>query len=156
MARLHEVIEKWKEAPAYEGVRAAELEDIEGIDSETQVKMETILDAMDWPQLVIFEYSGSSRVVAPFVLGVSSEGNPLMRGYQLEGVSISGKGEGWRVFQIQKMENVENHKDFFDAEDFDFNHLYPWTYKVIGMAKGIEIDLSARGRERYSQLMAVK
>ena len=133
MSKLHEVIAAWKESPPYEGVRGAELEDIRDIDPETLAKIETILDAMDWPQLIVFRYGESDRVAAPFVIGVSSEGNPLMRGYQLEGLSRSGKGEGWRVFQIRKMENVENHQDFFDKDDFDFQQFYPWIYKVFKM-----------------------
>ena len=131
--KLHEVIEAWKEAPPYEGVRGAEPEDIEDIDSETLTKIQTILDAMEYPQLIVFRYGDSDRVVAPFVVGVSSGRNPLMRGYQLEGASRSGKGEGWRVFQINKMEGVENHQDFFDAEDFDFDRYFPWVYKVFKM-----------------------
>ena len=121
---------------AAEGIRVADLEEIESYDYETQVKIQTIFAAMDWPQLIIFNYDGSDRVVAPFVVGVSSEGNPLMRGYQLEGVSKSGKAEGWRVFQIMKMEKVENHQDFFYPEEFDFNEFYPWTYKVYKMLEG--------------------
>lgn len=133
MSKLHEVIAAWKESPPYEGVRGAEPEDIKDIEPDSVAKIETILDAMDWPQLIVFRYGDSDRVVAPFVIGVSSEGNPLMRGYQLEGVSRSGKGEGWRVFQIRKMENVENHQDFFDKDDFDFQQFYPWIYKVFKM-----------------------
>jgi len=133
VSKLHEVIAAWKESPPYEGVRGAEPEDIKDIEPDSVAKIETILDAMDWPQLIVFRYGDSDRVVAPFVIGVSSEGNPLMRGYQLEGVSRSGKGEGWRVFQIRKMENVENHQDFFDKDDFDFQQFYPWIYKVFKM-----------------------
>jgi hypothetical protein len=124
---------KATDEPIYEGPRAQDLGDLYDYDRETISKIQTIFDAMNWPQLIIFEYSGSSRVVAPFVVGVSSEGNPLMRGYQLEGVSRSGKGEGWRMFQIKKMERVENHQDFFNAEDFDFDRNYPWTYEVFKM-----------------------
>jgi len=133
MSKLREAIEAWKESPPYEGVRGAELEDIEKIEIETQAKMETILEAMEWPQLIVFRYGDSDRVAAPFVLGISSEGNPLMRAYQLEGISRSGKGEGWRIFQIRKMENVENHQDFFNKEDFDFQRYYPWIHKVFKM-----------------------
>lgn len=133
MSKLHEAIEAWKESPPYEGVRGVELEDIRDLDEETLAKIETILEAMEWPQLIVFRYGDSDRVAAPFVIGLSSEGNPLMRGYQLEGVSRSGKEEGWRVFQIQKMERVENHQDFFLKEDFDFNQNYPWIYKVFKM-----------------------
>ena len=124
---------KSPDAPIYEGPRVAEVWDLVGFDPDTQVKIKTILDAMDWPQLVIFSYGVSDRVVAPFAVGVSSEGNPLLRGYQLEGNSRSGKGEGWRVFQIRKMGEVMNHQDFFNKDDFDFQEFYPWIYKVYKM-----------------------
>ncbi len=120
---------KW----ASEGVRVLEEVDLSGFDSDTLTKIQTIFDAMDWPQLIIFHYGESDRVVAPFVIGVSSEGNPLMRGYQLEGNSRSGKGAGWRVFQIRKMENVENHQEYFNKKDFDFDEHYPWIYKTFKM-----------------------
>lgn len=120
---------KW----ASEGVRVCEEINLMGFDTETQFKIATILNAMDWPQLIIFHYGESDRVVAPFVVGVSSEGNPLLRGYQLEGASRSGKGPGWRMFQIRKMENIENHQDFFNKEDFDFDESYPWIYKTFKM-----------------------
>lgn len=117
----------------YEGPRAGELEDFTKLDKETQSKILTIMEAMEWPQLIIFNYDGFDRVVAPFVIGVSREGNPLLRGYQIEGDSRSGKGAGWRVFQINKMVNVENHQDYFDKGDFDFDEFYPWTHKVFKM-----------------------
>ncbi len=120
---------KW----ASEGVRVLEEVDLSGFDSDTLTKIQTIFDAMDWPQLIIFRYGDSDRVVAPFAVGVSSEGNPLLRGYQLEGNSRSGKGAGWRMFQIRKMENVENHQEYFNKEDFDFDRFYPWIYKVFKM-----------------------
>jgi len=133
MSKLHEAIEAWKESPPYEGARGAEPEDIAQISPESLIKIETILGAMDWPQLIIFRYGDSDRVAAPFVIGISSGGNPLMRAYQLEGISRSGKGEGWRIFQIRKMENVENHQDFFNKEDFDFQRYYPWIHRVFKM-----------------------
>lgn len=118
---------KW----AREGVRVAPFEELGFLDFESQIKIETILDAMDWPQVVIFNYDGSDRVVAPFVVGVSSDGVPLLRGYQVEGFSRSGKGAGWRVFQIRKMVNVDNHQDYFIAADFDFDRGHPWIYRVF-------------------------
>ena len=119
--------------PIYEGVRAADLSEFEFLGVENLSKVRLILDAMDWPQLVVFHYDGSDRLVAPFVLGVSSEGNPLLRGYQIEGNSRSGRGPGWRVFQISKMENLDNDQEFFNADDFDFDRVYPWVYEVIRM-----------------------
>jgi len=123
---------KW----AREGVREAYREDLDALEDESKLKIYRILEAMEWPQLVVFHYGESDRLVAPFVVGVSGYGNPLMRGYQLEGNSRSGKGEGWRTFQIFKMENLENYQEFFNQEDFDFDVSYPWIYKVFKMLEG--------------------
>lgn len=121
------------EKEEWSGPREAYLEQVNNFGVETAGKMRTILDAMDGQQLVLFRYGDSDRVVAPFVVGVSSEGNPLLRGYQLEGISRSGKGPGWRVFQIKKMERLENYWEYFEPDDFDFDEFYPWTYKVFKM-----------------------
>lgn len=123
---------KW----AREGVREAYREDLDNLEETSKLKLYRILEAMEWPQLIVFHYGESDRVVAPFVVGVSSEGNPLLRGYQLEGNSRSGKGEGWRVFQVRKMERVETFQDFFNAQDFDFDASCPWLYKVFKMLEG--------------------
>jgi hypothetical protein len=119
--------------PIWTGPRVAEEWELGIYDLDLQFKIEKILEAMDWPHVIIFQYGESDRVVAPFVIGVSSEGNPLMRGYQLEGNSRSGKGEGWRIFQVNKMLSVDTHQDFFYIEDFDFDRWYPWIYKVYKM-----------------------
>ena len=121
------------ETEEWEGPREAYLEQVDDFGVETAAKIRTILDAMDFQQLIVFRYSDSDRVVAPFVVGVSSEGNALIRGYQVEGVSKSGKGPGWRVYQIKKMEKVVNFFEFFNVDDFDFDEFYPWTYKVFKM-----------------------
>jgi hypothetical protein len=120
---------KW----AREGVRAAVAAEMNKLGSDDIASIKIIIEAMEWPQLIVFSYDNSDRVVAPFVVGVSSDGKPLMRGYQLEGVSRSGRGEGWRVFQVGAMLNLENHQDYFEASDFDFNRVYPWIYKVFRM-----------------------
>lgn len=122
-----------EDPPIWEGPRVAEFWDVTGFDLARQSKVLLLLDAMDWPRLVVFMYDGSDRLVAPFVIGVSSEGNPLLRGYQLEGNSRSGKGEGWRVFQVDKIENLFDHQEFFYPDDFDFDQFYPWIYKVYKM-----------------------
>ena len=133
MSRLKEVIEKWKQAPPYEGVRVAEWSDFLGLDDLDWMNIEIILNALEWQELLFFEYGGRDRVVAPFVFGVSSEGNALMRGYMVEGSSRSGKGSGWRVFQVREMSMVDAFGEWFIAEEFDFDRKYPWVYKVFKM-----------------------
>lgn len=96
----------------WEGPRVATEDDYNELGVFSRGNVDLILDAMDWPQLLVFRYGDSDRVAAPFVVGISKEGNPLMRGYQLEGLSRSGKGEGWRVFQVLEMLELANHQDF--------------------------------------------
>lgn len=120
---------KWLE----EGVREAELKDFLSLSLESQGKVEEIFDEMEWSEFVVFKYDGSDRIVAPFAVGVSSKGNPLMKGYQTEGGARSGKTKGWKVFQVSKMENLGNFWDFFKGEEFDFDESYPWIYKVFKM-----------------------
>jgi len=118
---------QWEE----EGIRVADTGEMYSFDNETNDKINLILEAMDWPQLVGFNYDGTDRIVAPFVIGVSSGENPLIRGYQLAGDSRSGKGPGWRVFQIRKMLNLVNQGDFFYPDQYGFSEYYPWIYKVF-------------------------
>jgi hypothetical protein len=117
--------------PGYEGVRVAELWELGVLSPADQLAVDVILEALEWCQLIIIRYGDSDRVVAPFVLGASAAWNLLLRGYQLEGASRSGKGEGWRVFQIQKMALPANFQDFFDPDEFVFDSTYPWTYYVL-------------------------
>ena len=124
--------------PFYYGPRVVSGEDLGILSEASRAKVQVILDAMVWPQLVSFHYGDSDRLVAPFVIGVSSIGNPLLRGYQVRGVSKSGKGPGWRVFQVVEMESVENYEEFFDPLDFGFDGFYPWMYKVFRELQGDE------------------
>jgi hypothetical protein len=124
---------KGRDEPFYEGVRRAQWWELGVLDPGDQLIVETVLEAMAWCQLIIFRYGESDRVVAPFVLGASFDWNLLLRGYQLEGASRSGKGPGWRVFQVGKMGLTDNHQDFFDPDEFVFNEIYPWTYYVLAM-----------------------
>ena len=133
MPRLREVIERWREAPPYEGVRVAEWSDFTGLDDLDWMNIEIILNALEWQEFLFFEYGGRGRVVAPFVFGVSSEGNALMRGFLMEGSSRSGKGPGWRVFQVREMSMVDLYGEWFIPEEFDFDRGYPWVYKVFKM-----------------------
>ena len=117
--------------PGYQGVRAAGWWELGLLSPGDQLIVDTVLEAMAWCQLIIFRYGESDRVVAPFVFGASSAWNLLLRGYQLEGASRSGKGQGWRVFQVGKMGLTDNHQDLFDPDEFVFNEIYPWTYYVL-------------------------
>jgi hypothetical protein len=114
----------------WEGPRPIGWDELVFSNEETEIKFGAIYKAMEGPKLIVFHYGDSDRIVAPFVLGFSSENTALMRGFQLEGTSRSGKGAGWRVFQILWMEDLADHQEFFNPDEFDFDRNYPWLYKV--------------------------
>lgn len=101
--------------------------------SPTSIENEIIQilrQAIETQQAITFIYSDSFRVVEPYVLGLSSEGNPLLRGFQTEGVSLSGKGAGWRVFQIRKMFDVDPYEEWFEPDFSEYDPSIPWIWEV--------------------------
>lgn len=92
--------------------------------------IQTLREAIEKLQVIIFNYSGSDRIVQPYVFGLSSEGNPLLRGYQLQGESRSGKGPGWRVFQVRKMISVDLYGEWFEPDFSTYDPFKTWIYEV--------------------------
>jgi hypothetical protein len=55
------------------------------------------------------KYHGHNRVIYPMVLGKSSKGDILLRGYHLTGWSVSGKGtidKEWRMFRLDRFREI--------------------------------------------------
>ena len=122
-----------EDPPIWEGPRVGLWSDFVGLDDLDLLNIEDIMYCLEWSMLLVFEYSGFDRVVAPFVLGMSSFGNALLRGYQLEGNSKGGRGVGWRTFQVREMSLVFRYWEFFNPEDFKFDRWYPWVHRVYKM-----------------------
>ncbi len=63
-----------------------------------------ILRAISEGKAVRILYSGEMRTIEPYCLGTAATtGNTLLRAYQLSGGSVSGKGQGWRLFDMAKV-----------------------------------------------------
>jgi hypothetical protein len=98
--------------------------------SDLEDTIQLIRKAIEENQAIRFTYDDFDRVVNPYVLGLSSEGNPLMRGYQTEGVSVSGKGPGWRVYQVRKMVAVELYGEWFEPDRTEYDPYKTWIFEV--------------------------
>ncbi len=66
----------------------------------------SICDAIRDRAIVEFEYDGGMRTVEPHAHGISTAGHEVVRGYQVEGFSRSGNPEGWRLYDIFKIEGL--------------------------------------------------
>ncbi len=99
--------------------------------------IEMIVKAIVENQRLRIVYNGSERLVDPYVFGYSSEENPLFKAFQVEGESLSGKGAGWRVFQVKKLEEITPEIDqyrrpvIFEPMLGDPALVNPWIYDVV-------------------------
>jgi len=70
--------------------------------------------------LLEFEYKGHRRIVEPHTYGVTLKGNELLRAYQTDGTSDSGKVPDWRLFSVNKIEKLLIRDDSFSEPRFGY------------------------------------
>lgn len=66
-----------------------------------------IIAAIRERRVLKFSYNNAGRVVEPQTYGISTTGRPLLRGYQVAGVSSSGKPRGLRLYEVSKISALE-------------------------------------------------
>jgi predicted DNA-binding transcriptional regulator YafY len=75
----------------------------------------TIAHAIRHHHLLRFTYAGHARVVEPHTYGIDGKGSKTLCGYQVSGGSVSGKPEGWKFFQVDRMQDVTTLAQTFAA-----------------------------------------
>lgn len=58
-------------------------------------------------QCLRFYYDGGYRVVEPHCHGISTAGHEVLRAYQIEGYSQSGKPHAWKLFEVAKIREFQ-------------------------------------------------
>jgi predicted DNA-binding transcriptional regulator YafY len=66
----------------------------------------TLEEAIRSRSVLDLDYEPGRRLVEPHALGVSSEGNMLLRAYQTEGASASGEHVNWKLFRVDRIRTV--------------------------------------------------
>lgn len=74
-----------------------------------------ITAAIQQRQVLRIIYPPGSRLVEPHAFGWSTDGNLLLRAYQIEGASASGEHEWWKLFRIDRAERIEATDRPFDG-----------------------------------------
>lgn len=77
-----------------------------------------LITAIEKHRIVKFIYDGGTRVVEPFAYGISHENKEVIRCWQVEGYSKSGSSQGWKLFEVAKIENL-----FMTEETFQPNRI---------------------------------
>ena len=77
----------------------------------------SICDAINSRRILEFDYDGHRRVIHPAAAGPhATTGNPVLRGYQVDGTSSSGVVPDWRLFEIDKIQNLVVLGETFDTD----------------------------------------
>ena len=84
-----------------------------------------ICSAIRSRQIIRIDYSGGFRIVEPFCYGVSASGNEMLRAYQREGYSLSGKPEGWKLFRVSGISSLTVIDVHFDGNRLDYKSRDP-------------------------------
>lgn len=79
-----------------------------------------ICEAIENQNIIEFEYNGEPRVVEPHCLGVSTAGNTVLRAYQIDGYSSSGK-MGWKLYDLNNADGLEILDETFDGPRDGYN-----------------------------------
>ena len=69
--------------------------------------LQTIIDAIRNHETLSLTYSGTSRVVEPHTVGVSTKGNDVLSCYQTQGAHIK-PGHEWDLLTVSKITNLTN------------------------------------------------
>lgn len=67
----------------------------------------------------------------PFCYGISTAGNEVLRGYQIDGYSESGNPVGWKLFRVSEISNFQitktnfqNNRPFYNPNDSKMTRIY--------------------------------
>ena len=66
-----------------------------------------ISDAIRERWIVRLKYDPGERLIEPHTFGVSADNKLLLRAYQTEGASKSGEHEHWKLFRVDRIEQLE-------------------------------------------------
>lgn len=83
--------------------------------------VEHICRAIRGRRLLLFDYNGKPRVVAPYCLGISTRKSEVLRAIQVRGMSTSGKLGLGKLWSLDQMVDVRVSDETFVANDPNYN-----------------------------------
>lgn len=83
-------------------------------------KKDLLCRAITDKYLVQFKYDGRSRIVEPFVCGISTAGNYVLRGFQIRG-SDKTKPLCWRLYELEEILQMNITQHNFNGKRPEYN-----------------------------------
>lgn len=81
----------------------------------------TICNAIQARAVIQFHYDGGLRVVEPHCHGISRRGKEVLRAYQVQGHSRSGKTVDWKLFEVSKISGLQETGQVFPQNRPGYN-----------------------------------
>src|SRR5215510_620770 len=79
-----------------------------------------LITAIEGRRLVSLWYDPGLRVVEPHALGYGSDGQLLLRAFQIEGASASNQSFNWKLFRLDRMRDASFNGRSFPAPRPDY------------------------------------
>ena len=65
-------------------------------------------------------YPPGDRIVEPHVYGTNTQGNELLRAFQVNGASASGQHNGWKLFRVDRIISMTVLAEVFNGARPDY------------------------------------
>jgi hypothetical protein len=80
-----------------------------------------ICDAVARQIVLELRYHSYSRLVEPYVYGVSRRGDELLRCYQVAGGSVGGERRGWKLLRVSEIASFHTTQTSFEPRATQYN-----------------------------------
>lgn len=74
-----------------------------------------ICTAINEKRLLEISYGPGGRIIEPHAHGLSSDGNELLRAFQVSGASASGEHVDWKLFRVDRISLLRILDETFDG-----------------------------------------
>ncbi len=80
-----------------------------------------ITQAINGRKRIIIDYYPGSRLIEPHAFGRGSDGQFLLRAYQVSGASASGEHVEWKLLRLDRVRGIELTEQTFDGPRPGYN-----------------------------------
>ena len=89
-----------------------------------------ICSAVAGRKYLTFFYDGAYRSVEPYCHGLGPTGAEVLKAYQVEGYVPSDTPQGWKLFEVARIQRMQILAATFHADRMDYNPSDPAIAKV--------------------------
>ncbi|GLK80929.1 hypothetical protein [Methylopila turkensis] len=97
--------------------------------------LEYVIRAIRQKDMIYLDYPPGIRLIEPHAVGYGSDGQLLLRAFQVSGATASGASRSWKLFRLDRVEQILPAKFVFSAPEQGYRRGDP------AMTRGIIVEL---------------